>query len=108
PGVYSAQLTIGDTTFTESFQVLKDPRVDASGDDLAAQFEFGLKIRDAISRMNEAIIELRDARTQLEGWEKRLATTKETQEARTRARDLITHLTGIEEEFVNTKSSSRM
>jgi photosystem II stability/assembly factor-like uncharacterized protein len=108
PGVYSARLTIGDATFTESFQVLKDPRVDVSGEELAAQFEFGLKIRDAIARMNEAIIELRDARTQLEGWEKRLSATGETQEARTRARDLITRLTAIEEEFVNTKSSSRM
>jgi hypothetical protein len=79
-----------------------------SGEDLAAQFEFGLKIREAIARMNEAIIELRDARTQLEGWEKRLPATGETQEVRTLTRDLVARLTAIEEEFVNTKSSSRM
>jgi photosystem II stability/assembly factor-like uncharacterized protein len=108
PGRYSAQLKIGDSTFTEAFQILKDPRVDAGQDDFAAQFEFGLKIRDDISRLSEAIMRLRDVREQLAGWEKRLPRVGNTQEARATAKDLVARMTTIEEEFVNTKSSSRM
>jgi photosystem II stability/assembly factor-like uncharacterized protein len=108
PGRYSAQLTIGDATFSESFEILKDPRVEVGQAELEAQFEFGMKIRDAISRINEAIIRLRDVREQLEGWERRLPRVGDTGEIRVTANDLITRLTSIEEAFVNTKSSSRM
>jgi photosystem II stability/assembly factor-like uncharacterized protein len=107
PGTYRARLTIGDADFTESFQILADPRVEASATDFAAQFEFGLRIRDAMSRMNEAIIGLRDVRDQLVGWEKRLSRLKEAGEERAEAKRLTTRLTAIEEELLNTKSSSR-
>lgn len=107
PGTYSARLTIGDASFTESFQILADPRVDASEDDFKAQFEFGLQIRDTVSRLNEAIIGLRDVREQLVGWEKRLSRLKDAAEVQAEAKRLITRLTAIEEEFINTKSSSR-
>ena len=100
-------MTIGETSFTESFQILVDPRVDAGAEDLAAQFDFGLQIRDAISRMNEVIIALRDVREQLAGWEKRLSRLKDAGEALTEVKRLSVRLTEIEEEFINTKSSSR-
>lgn len=108
PGSYSARLTIGDATFTESFHILPDPRVDASQDDFVAQFEFGLKLRDAISRMNESISQIRDVREQLVGWEKRLPRAGDTHGARATAKELIARIAAIEEEFINTKSSSRM
>jgi photosystem II stability/assembly factor-like uncharacterized protein len=107
PGAYRARLAIGDADFTESFQILADPRVEASATDFAAQFEFGLRIRDAMSRMNEAIIGLRDVREQLAGWEKRLSRLKDAGDVRSEAKRLTTRLTAIEEELLNTKSSSR-
>jgi photosystem II stability/assembly factor-like uncharacterized protein len=107
PGNYRARLTLGDASFTESFQVLADPRVDASSEDFAAQFEFGMQIRDAVSRMNGAIIALRDVREQLATWEKRLSRLNEAGEARIEVKRLSARLTEIEEEFINTKSSSR-
>ena len=106
PGTYSATLTVGDETFTETLRIVRDPRVEANDDDLAAQFEFGSRIRDAMSRANEALIILRDTRLQLEGWEKRLPRLDGGQDLGATARDLISRLTAIEEAFLNTKSSS--
>src|SRR5947209_1551447 len=107
PGTYQARLQIGDETFTESFEVLKDPRVDVSQEDLKAQFELGMQIRDTLSRLNESVIELRDVREQLEGWETRLARRDNTEDARKTARELKERLTGIEEELMNTKATGR-
>jgi chromosome segregation ATPase len=90
------------------FQVLKDPRVEATQADLQAQFELGMKIRDSMSRLNEAVIEVRDLREQLEDWEKRLTRQEGASEALATARSLKERLTSIEEELMNTKSSSRM
>ena len=39
PGTYQVRLTVGDHTDTESFEVLKDPRIAATQEDLLAQFE---------------------------------------------------------------------
>ncbi|HLJ68231.1 MAG TPA: glycosyl hydrolase [Chloroflexota bacterium] len=110
PGRYQARLEIGDEQLTESFEIVKDPRVSAMQDDLQAQFELGMRVRDAMSQLNDAIIEIRDLREQLQGWEKRLTRggNGETGDAGLAARTLAERLTGIEEELMNTKSASRM
>jgi DNA repair exonuclease SbcCD ATPase subunit len=86
--------------------VLKDPRIGATQEDLDAQYQLGLKIRDAISRMNDGILAIRDVREQLEGWQKRLGRREDADEAKKSAADLIKRLTAIEEELVDTRSTS--
>ncbi|HZS94619.1 MAG TPA: glycosyl hydrolase [Chloroflexota bacterium] len=109
PGHYQVRLEIpGGESFTETFELLKDPRVDATQDDLQAQFDLGMKIRDTMSRLNEAVIQIRDLREQLEGWEKRLSRANNAGDALKTARDLKKRLTVIEEEFMNTKATDRM
>ena len=70
PGTYQVRLTIGDQTFTESFEVLKDPRIAATQVDLLAQFELHTRIRDKLSETNSAIDRLRSVRQQVEEWER--------------------------------------
>ena len=72
PGTYQVRLKVGDTEQTVSFAIAKDPRIDVSQRDLQAQFDLLLAIRDKLSETNQAILNLRDLRTQAEGWEKRL------------------------------------
>ncbi len=72
PGEYQVRLTVGDQTHTATFRVVKDPRVDVSQHDLEAQRDFLLQLRDKLTETHEAILMLRDLRTQAEGWEKRL------------------------------------
>jgi photosystem II stability/assembly factor-like uncharacterized protein len=108
PGRYTARFEVNGQSFTESFQVLKDPRVDVSQQDLEAQFQLGLKIRDTMGRLNEAILQIRDVREQLEGWEKRLGRQENGKDAGATAKSLIERLTAVEEELRNTKATGRM
>ena len=68
PGTYRAQLNAGRQTSTQTFELLKDPRLDSSQEDFEAQFELWVKIRDKLSETHEAINQLRRVREQVAAW----------------------------------------
>jgi photosystem II stability/assembly factor-like uncharacterized protein len=107
-GRYSARLEVGGESFEASFQILPDPRVEVTRSDLDAQYELGVKLRDTMSGIYEAILEIRDVREQVEAWSKRLGRSNGGGEAGTEATTLIEKLTSIEEELTNTKATGRM
>ncbi|MEM7346904.1 MAG: hypothetical protein AAF485_21910, partial [Chloroflexota bacterium] len=72
PGAYSVKLTVGDWSMTESFALLKDPRVEMSDSDFADQFAFLRKIQDKLSEMVATINEIRSVKDQVAGWSERL------------------------------------
>ncbi|HEY7697954.1 MAG TPA: glycosyl hydrolase, partial [Vicinamibacteria bacterium] len=66
PGDYVVELRVGDKTLTRPLEVEPDPRVSISSADLEEQLRFSLSIRDAITRLSETVIAMRDVRDQLE------------------------------------------
>jgi hypothetical protein len=68
PGSYTVTLAVGDKTQSQSFALLPDPRLDASAEDLQAQFDFQLKIRDKLSAVHAAVGAIRRMRAQAERW----------------------------------------
>ena len=75
PGTYQVQLSIGEQTYTETFEILKDPRVTTSQEDLDKQFELWVHIRDKVSEIHQAVNRLRQAREQVQFWTDRLSKT---------------------------------
>src|SRR5207248_2161798 len=71
PGRYQVRLKAGDTTLTQTFEVAKDPRVAATDADLQEQFTWAKKAHDLLTRVHQAVLRLRDVRTQAEAWAKR-------------------------------------
>ena len=67
-GIYQVQLTVSGTKHVQTFQVLNDPRVEATETDLKSQFDFHLKIRDKLSEVNKALEKLRNIRGQIVDW----------------------------------------
>src|SRR3984893_2542946 len=59
PGEYQVRLSVGDQTLFQSFSILADPRLPVSLDDLKAQFELKLAIRDRSSETHAAINQVR-------------------------------------------------
>ncbi|MEM1402250.1 MAG: glycosyl hydrolase [Pseudomonadota bacterium] len=59
PGVYRARLTSGDQISEQTFEILKDPRVQSSQGDLQAQFDFLIAVRDKLSEAHQAVIDAR-------------------------------------------------
>ena len=77
PGTYQVQLSVGDTTLTESFEVVNDPRVKTTQKVLEEQIKLQQRMLDKISEAHKAVNRLREIREQLDGWKKRATTAGE-------------------------------
>lgn len=66
PGTYTARLTVNGESVTQDFEILKDPRVLSSQADLQAQFDFLLAVRDKLSDANQAVIDIRKLRADID------------------------------------------
>ncbi|MCP4960771.1 MAG: glycosyl hydrolase, partial [Actinomycetia bacterium] len=72
PGTYSVRLDVGDWSQTQSFNLVKDPRIDTSDEAFGAQFGLLRDIQDKLSSLVEAVNESRALRKQLDAWNERL------------------------------------
>jgi hypothetical protein len=107
-----AQLKVGGETFSQSFNIIPDPRVAATQADFEAQFKLSMQIRDKLSAVNEAVNRLRRVRKQVQGLTEQLAQAETLAgevdvEAITQSADaLLEKLEAIEDELVQTKGAS--
>ncbi len=100
PGTYQVRLTVDDHPQTESFEVVKDPRVAATEDDFKAQFDLLIKIRDKLSETHDGVSELRSIRGQVDGWENRAKGHPQADSVTSAADTLKEKLSAIEGELV--------
>ena len=71
PGTYQVRLTVDGQSQTQSFEVLPDPRIAASPEELTAQRDMLLSIRDSLSRTNKAVNALDVVAAQVALWTER-------------------------------------
>ena len=89
PGTYQVRLSVGDQSQTQSFDMVKDPRVEATQEDFDAQFELLIRIRDKISETHDNINRLRSARSQVAEWAKRAERTAGQEAVKSAASDAL-------------------
>jgi hypothetical protein len=100
PGTYQVRLEVAGNAQTQTFALLKDPRVAASQADFDAQFALLLKIRDQLSETHDAINKLRSIRQQVDEWTKRAAHHSAADTVASTASSLKEKLTAIEDELI--------
>ncbi|HEX3102116.1 MAG TPA: hypothetical protein VHQ01_10005, partial [Pyrinomonadaceae bacterium] len=106
PGNYQVRLSVaGKPVSTESFAVKADPRLTTTADDFAKQFALMQKINAKLTETHNAILDIRDTRTQLENMSRRLK-TPDQKDLIDKARDINKRLTDIEEALYQTKNRS--
>lgn len=105
PGSYRARLVAGGDSVETTFSILKDPRSESSADDLEAQFDFLLAIRDKLTETHQAIKRIRSVRAQITDAAGRLP-EGEHQEIRDLAKALTDSLTAIEKALYQTRNRS--
>jgi photosystem II stability/assembly factor-like uncharacterized protein len=68
PGRYQVRLTAGGTTQTQDFEVKLDPRLTGKVTvaQLKEQFDLTMKVRDRVSDANEAVIRVRNIKSQVD------------------------------------------
>ncbi|MDO8502059.1 MAG: glycosyl hydrolase [Gemmatimonadaceae bacterium] len=76
PGSYTVHMRVNGVTQSESFKVVKDPRSKATQADLEDQFAFLLKVRDEISKANDAVKLVRNIRSQIADRTRRMPADK--------------------------------
>jgi len=103
-GAYSVRLTVGGDTYTEPFEVLRDPRVTVAQADLDEQFELQIRIRDRYSEAHDIVKRLRDVRGDVEEWERRSEGHSRAAELSGAATTVKDKLSAIENEIVPFKS----
>jgi photosystem II stability/assembly factor-like uncharacterized protein len=73
PGRYQVRLTVNGQSEEADFDLDLDPRVTASADDLAAQRDYLLEVRDRLSTTNRLIDQTSSLKAQLSAWKERTA-----------------------------------
>ena len=71
PWRYTVRLSVNGTDLSQDFEIARDPPVSATQADLQEKFELHTRIRDRLSEVDAAIIELRNVRQQATEWANR-------------------------------------
>jgi len=100
-------MVVGDDSTETRFTLKKDPRIEASQDDLQAQFDFLITLRDELSTTHRAIERIRAVRAQVNGVLERAAGTEVHEELEAAAEPLLERMGEIERALYQTKNRSR-
>jgi len=111
PGAYTVRLRVGEHETTRQVEILPDPRIEASDEDLRAQRDLLLAIRDRLTDTNRAIVRIRAVRNQVSDWEARLIATPQDEKRATvltAGKELKTQLAAVEHELIDVRSKEPM
>ncbi len=103
PGDYRAVLKLGDRSWAQDFRLTKDPRSPATQEDLEAQFQALVRIRDKVTETHRGLDRIARIREQVKRWVKRLQEAgreEAAREASSQADELDRRLDGLEGRLV--------
>ena len=119
PGTYEATLTVGETSTTQSFEIVNDPRSDASMEDMRAQLEFLQDVEERIATVAEELTTLRSVRTQAQEAGGRVSEAiaamgddvdpeikERAEQVKAAVESIVTNLTEVEGQLAQVKSRS--
>jgi hypothetical protein len=105
PGTYKVRLTVGSFSATESFEVLKDPRVPVTVADLRAQFDLQIQIRDRINQAQDAVRVIRSVTRQLDDLAERVEAQDQGGDIKAAAQQIARKLLAIEDQLIQRKGA---
>ncbi|MCH6201770.1 glycosyl hydrolase [Aquiflexum sp. LQ15W] len=100
PGDYIVRLIVDGKAEEESFKVLADPRYESTQEDLLAQYDFLLNVRDKLTETHETIIIIRRYRDELN------ALVEKDPKKKRRIDPIIKGISDIEKELYQTQNQS--
>jgi len=107
PGTYQARLNVGGESLTQRFEILKDSRLEVTQEELQAQLDLLLKIRNELTQAHDAIVRLRAVQDQIGSTLERSSQTPDADAIAAAAEALTQKLTAVEEALYQTKNRSR-
>ncbi len=105
PGKYTVRVDVDGEHSEQEFEIIADPRLDTSGEDLQAQFDLLIAIRDKLSEVHEAVARSRGLREQVGVWHGRLEGSEGAESALATADELTARLEVVEGKLVEARST---
>jgi hypothetical protein len=93
-------------SYTTPLKIEADQRLKIGQEDLAKQFDLLLKIRDKITETDDAIIQIRDVREQMDTVNKRLKNDPREKPIADAGKALDKKMTEVEEQLIQTRAKS--
>jgi hypothetical protein len=106
PGIYQVKLTLGEESHIREWEWKKDPRSEASQEELREQFDFLIQVRDKLSEVNRAVNQLRKVRGKLDQLSEGIKARPEAASFLEEAKKIQGKLTAIEEVLIQARSKS--
>ncbi|HEX3559327.1 MAG TPA: hypothetical protein VHU19_08980 [Pyrinomonadaceae bacterium] len=106
PGTYQVKLTAGGQTYTQAFEIRKDPRLSTTTEEFQKQLALALKIRDKLTETHNAVAQIRDVKRQLSDLLARIGDQPNAKAVVDAGHDLNAKLSAVEEELYQTKNQS--
>ena len=88
------------------FEIVKDPRSSATGEDLQEQFDFLIGVRDKLTEVHKTIEKIRDIHQQVNSLKSRIVSKPEYSELVDSADKLIEELEEVEKRLYQTRNES--
>lgn len=103
PGKYKIRMSAGEYVQTYDFEILMDPNLKGiTQEDLDKQFELAMAIRDKTSEANDAVIKIREVRSEL----KKKMKDSGSEIINEKVNSFIEKITAIEEELYQVQNQS--
>ena len=106
PGIYQVKLTIGTESQIREWECMKDPRTEATPQELLEQFDFLIQVRDKLSEVNRAVNQLRRVRGKIDGISEEIKGRSEAAAILEEVKKVKAKLTAVEEVLIQAKSKS--
>ena len=106
PGIYQVKLTVGEESHIREWEWKKDPRVDASPEELREQFDFLIEVRDKLSEVNRTVNHLRLVRSKIDRVSDEIKGRPEAAAVLEAAKRVTAELTAVEDVLIQGKSKS--
>ena len=104
PGTNAARLTVDGRLEESQVEVRRNPWItDVTGEDLGAQYEFGMRIRDQVDAANSAVIAIRGLKAQLD---ERFEAADDDETLIAAAERLRTAVSGVEADIYQVRNRS--
>ena len=107
PGTYQVKLFIGDSLMqTQSFQVLRDPRISFTTADLQEQFDLAMKLHNKINEVSKATKQIRSIKDQMNAFVGAIQDSAEAKPYKESSKPIIDSLTAVEDALHNDKAKA--
>ena len=106
PGNYKVELEKNGLSKSHDFNILKDPRSEAALDDMQAQFDFIIEIRDKLTEIHKALKNVTKVKNQIKQLNNSISDKEKHKELIDFANKISKAITVIENNLYQTKSKS--